>query len=197
MDKKQKEIILAPILIVIAIISVSLTIKKATRYSPRSVPAQNLAVEPTNQPRIDIKDKLISPSILTFPTGTEKQTLPKAKEETEEVKYNVENLVWGRDPFVLDKATLFSSDLNQGRVAKLEQLSRLKLTGMIISADKPADSIAIINGENFKVGDSISGFLLKEIKQNSVTLYADNEDYELNLWEEEVGKDQAPANQPK
>ncbi len=106
--------------------------------------------------------------------------------------YNVEKASWGRDPFVLDKASLFSPGIDQDKAAKMEQLTRLKLTGMIVSDENRRDSIAVINGENLKIGDVVSGFILKEIKQNSVILEWGNEDFELKLWEEEAEKKQEP-----
>ena len=183
-NKRQMELIVAPIVVVIAIILVISTFKKTSgpkNQEAAGMPAgESMPAEARGNPV-----KLPGDTVFASRPGD-------GFAQDSNKKYNVEKIPWGRDPFVLDKASLFSPGMDQDKAAKIEQLSRLKLTGMIISAGNLRDSIAVINGENLKIGDVISGFILKEIKQNSVILEWGNENFELKLWEEEVGKKQEP-----
>ncbi|MBU2541578.1 MAG: general secretion pathway protein GspB [Candidatus Omnitrophica bacterium] len=171
MDKQQKELIIAVIVVTIAIIAVFATIKKFTRsrpQRPKSAPAQ-------------VIDKDESSKELVYFKTSVKDTAKK------EDVYDVKDLDWGRDPFVLDKRSLGGSS-DQNWVAKMEQISKLELSGMIISEDNPKDSIAVINEENLKAGDKISGFTIKDIRANFVVLESGGEKFMLRLWEEESEK---------
>lgn len=180
MDKHQKELVIAVVLVLIAIIMAIFAGGKIMRALPKRSASVPVDIEPMAALDVPL-DSLASFEQLA-PIGT------KAGQNTVK-EYNIEELAWGRDPFVFDKAMLFTTQTNQSHVAKLEQLSRLKLTGMIISDDKPQDSIAVINGENLKVGEKIMGFALKEIRANSVILEWDSEEFLLQLWEEETQKE--------
>lgn len=182
MERGKKELILAPILVIIAIVFVLSTVKKVMRsFPPRRVGMPTLAI-----------DKLKSSPDTSLPLSLPKpqETIPLEinTEPAQESTLDIESLNWGRDPFAFDLSLLFNSETDQGHLAKLEQLSRLKLSGMIISKDNPQDSIAVINGENLKSGEMISGFILKEVKPNSVVLAWDGEEFTLMLWEEEQQK---------
>ncbi|MEW6008557.1 MAG: hypothetical protein AB1629_02865 [Candidatus Omnitrophota bacterium] len=183
MDKEKKELILAPILVIIAILFVLSTVKKVMR----SFPQRKVGMP---SPAVIDKSKLQKHTPVPLSPPRFEKVVPSEinAAPAEEAKFDIDTIDWGRDPFTFDLALLFSSDKDQGHLAKLEQLSRLKLTGMIISKDNPKDSIAVINGENLKVGEMISGFILKEVKTNSVVLAWDSEEFTLMLWEEESQK---------
>ncbi len=183
MDRGKKELIMAPILVIIAIVFVITTVKKVTRSLPRRI----TGMPSPAMDKIELLKDVFSP--LNSP-GSKENVGPESDTEAVlvDAKSDIETLAWGRDPFDFDLLLLFSSDKDQGHLAKLEQLSRLKLTGMIVSKGNPQDSIAVINGENLKVGEGISGFILKEVRPNSVVLAWDNEEFTLMLWEEEQQK---------
>ena len=186
MDKKQKEIIAAVALVVIAIVAFLLAAGKIMRSSPR---------RGGGAPKIDAK---LPPLSETVSGGTELSKSGAASSQGAVQKekvaiYNVEDMPWGRDPFVFDRAFIFTPGTGQTRAAKEEQLASLKLAGIIISTDKPQDSIAVINGENLKVGEKIGGFILRDIKTNSVTLEWENEEFTLPLWSEETQREGPPV----
>jgi hypothetical protein len=181
MDKHQKELIAAVVLVIIAFLMVVMTAQKCSRSLSRSPQTAQILTTDATAPSVPL-DTGLSKAVL----GSEPKSLARASQATTDI----EKLPWGRDPFVFDKAILYSPGVDQNRITKLEQLSRLKLTGMILSEDKPSDSIAVINGENLKIGDKVAGFTIREIKTNYVVLDRDNESFILNLWEEEPSKEQ-------
>ncbi len=176
MDKQQKELIIAIAVVIIAITMVFGTIKKVIRHRPRRGRASAVTVTDIASGKDRILSSLEEPKVIIK---------GQAKDIDKDSAYDVRDLDWGRDPFVLDLPSLFSTSLEQSWTAKMEQISRLQLSGMIISESNLKDSIAVIDGENLKVGDKISGFVIKEIRSNFVILESGNENFILRLWEEE------------
>lgn len=189
MDKRQIEIIAAPIVIIIAIIFVVSVVGKVSRTRPGKT---SVVMKEGITPSLGSSGKEIVFKDSTFVPNQLSDFALKDKKTSEA---DIAQLPWGRDPFILDKAVLFSPGMDQDKASRYEVLSKLKLTGMIISEEDPKDSIAVINGENLKVGNTISGFILKEIRQDSVLFDWNNTEFELKLWEEEAQKGQVPANQ--
>lgn len=182
-DRRKIELIVAPIVVIVALILVFSTFNKVSgpKRQEAGVPtSESLTAEAT-------KSYEKFPSAMVF---ADNPAAASAQDKSKE--YDLDKISWGRDPFVLDKASLLSPGMDQDKAAKMEQLAKLKLTGMIISDENRRDSIAVINGENLKIGDVVSGFILKEIRQDSVLLEWGNEDFELRLWEEEAEKKQEP-----
>ena len=173
MDKKQKELIIASFVVIIALIMVFSTIKKAGGSKSKK-PVAAISVEGQSS-RGDFSYLESETSYVRRDASTKTRRASS---------YNVEELDWGRDPFVIDKAKLLEST-GQSWAVKLEQLSRLKLTGMMVSGDTPEDSIAVINGEDLKIGDNIFGFIIKDIRSNFVVLESGSQKFMLRLWEEE------------
>ena len=170
----QKEMIIAPIVVIIAIAMIFFTVKKAVRNRPRRIEGTSAT---------DIKAVLPADSDLTPREGLKEITKDRLKESAEVGEYNVEDLPWGRDPFGLGRK---KSGEGQNLMRKKELLAQLKLIGIITSFDNPQDSIAVINGENLKIGEMISIFILKEIKSSFIILESDNDKFILRLWEEEI-----------
>ncbi len=64
-----------------------------------------------------------------------------------------------------------------------EDDNALRLEGIMY--DRKGDSIAIINGELVRVGETIGDALLTSIEENKVTIIKDNQKTELELRREE------------
>ncbi|HTL70517.1 MAG TPA: hypothetical protein VL404_04410 [Candidatus Eisenbacteria bacterium] len=141
------------------------------------------------------KDLLIAGAlVLTFlgimakGTGPKKRPLPAAasqpaaapadlsflqtvrrNEELREAQAAVWEKPWKRDPFL--------SEASASAVA-----SRLKLDGIVWDEKAP---YAMINGKVVKVGDTIEGYRILEIKPGAVVLWSDGGQFnELKLFEE-------------
>ena len=81
-----------------------------------------------------------------------------------------------RDPF-------FALVDQNGRYRSGQELAyyskNLKLSGILW--DPRGASSAVINGEVVKLGDSVAGFVLKEVTENSVTVSKDAQEYVIRL----------------
>ena len=110
-----------------------------------------------------------------------KTTVIQEKKETD---------VWKRDPFIIIEKDL--ADIERKFSAKTElkrpELSQLKLTGIIFAKEKSADNYAVITDQLLRVGDQIFGFKVIEIRPNSVILKWENQEFILELWQEEKPK---------
>ncbi len=79
---------------------------------------------------------------------------------------------WGRDPFL---AKLEEPEAAGSRVGDLE------LTGIVWDEKMP---YAMVSGKVMKVGDSLEGHMVVEIRQSSIVLYSDDGQFvELHLFE--------------
>lgn len=95
---------------------------------------------------------------------------------------------WKRDPFIILEKDL--ADLEKkfsGRIKpEKPELSQLKLTGIIYSKDRSQENYAVISGELLRVGDEFLGFKIAQILPNSVIIKWENQEFILELWQEEV-----------
>ncbi|NQS99785.1 MAG: hypothetical protein HQ595_01775 [Candidatus Omnitrophica bacterium] len=82
----------------------------------------------------------------------------------------------GRDPFfsLVDKHGKYLSVSNLGY-----SFDKLNLSGILWDAQ--GDSSALINNEIFSAGDSVDGFRIKEITQNSVIVDKDGREHTINV----------------
>ena len=169
MDKNVTKIIVAVLLVIIVIFTVTNSLKKskAKKQEAMSLPTQEAVLVPGEE----TSPKQIVPVVAPIKT-----TVIPEKKETDE---------WGRDPFIIiekDLVDLERKFSGKGPVKKPE-LSQLKLTGIILSKEKPPE--AIISGELYKIGDAVMGFKISEIKSNSVILKWENQEFVLELWKKE------------
>jgi len=56
-----------------------------------------------------------------------------------------------------------------------------------VAIDSKGARVAILNGEMIKEGDTSGRVALKKIAENSVTLSIDNDEYTINMYEEDKG----------
>lgn len=84
-----------------------------------------------------------------------------------------------RDPFI----PLVGKGMRLLVPQEAKSIENIILEGIIF--DPEQDSLAIINGEIFKEGDSIGGFILSEVTKKSIILTKDEKDYTITLIEEE------------
>ena len=84
-----------------------------------------------------------------------------------------------RDPFI----PLIGEGVRLLIPQEIKSIEEITLEGIIF--DQQQGSLVIINGEVFKQGELIAGFMLKEIKQDLIILTRDNKNYIVNLIMEE------------
>jgi len=170
MDKNVTKIIVAVLLIIIAIFTVTNSLKKskAKKQEFINLPTQEVVLAPKEE---------VSPK-KTGVSAPVKTTVIQEKKETD---------VWKRDPFIIIEKDL--ADIERKFSAKTElkrpELSQLKLTGIIFAKENSADNYAVITDQLLRVGDQIFGFKVKEIRPNSVILKWENQEFILELWQEE------------
>ena len=95
---------------------------------------------------------------------------------------------WKRDPFIIlekDLADLERKFSAKGQKAKKPELSQLILTGIIYSEKNPSESYAMISGELLRAGDKFLGFKIHKILPNSVIIKWENQEFILELWQEQ------------
>ena len=80
----------------------------------------------------------------------------------------------GRDPFL----PLIGQDVEIADISDLN-IGELKLEGIIY--DPAQGSLAMINGEVYRQFEFIGGFEVREIREDEVRLYRDNNTYTLTL----------------
>lgn len=106
--------------------------------------------------------------------------LTTAWAETDSSDFSAQN-TWGRDPFTaaeLDMVTIES--VAEGEVSEEEPVSKkdFSLTGILKRGDR---SIAIIDRQLVRKGDTIEGFEVFEIENEKVVLKQNDEELELRL----------------
>ena len=84
-----------------------------------------------------------------------------------------------RDPFI----PLIGKGMRFLVPQEAKSIENIILEGIVF--DPEQGSLAIINGEVFKEGDSIGGLILSEVTKKSVVLTKDEKDYTITLIEEE------------
>ena len=84
-----------------------------------------------------------------------------------------------RDPFI----PLVGKGMRLLVPQEAKSIENIVLEGIVF--DPEQGSLAIINGEIFKEGDSMGGFILSEVTEKSVILTKDEKDYTVVLVEEE------------
>ena len=171
MDKNITKVIVAFVLVVFAIFMITRLMKgsKARRIDIVSLPVQGVNLSTPEETNI----KPIESQAVVSQTG-----IIKEKKGTDD---------WKRDPFIIIEKDL--ADLERKFSAKDEfkkpELSQLKLTGIIFSKEKSADNYAVISDQLLKVGDQIMGFKVAEVRPNSVILKWENQEFILELWQEQ------------
>jgi len=84
-----------------------------------------------------------------------------------------------RDPFI----PLIGKGMRFLVPQEAKSIENIILEGIVFDPER--GSLAIINGEVFKEGDSIGGLILSEVTKKSVVLTKDEKDYTITLIEEE------------
>ena len=84
-----------------------------------------------------------------------------------------------RDPFI----PLVGKGMRLLVPQEAKSIENIILEGIVF--DPEQGSLVIINGEIFKEGDSIGGFILSKVTRKSVILTKDEKDYTIILIEEE------------
>jgi len=84
-----------------------------------------------------------------------------------------------RDPFIPLVGKGMRLLVPQG----VKSIENIILEGIVFDSEQ--GSLAIINNEIFKEGDSIGGFILSEVTKKSIILTKEEKDYTITLIEEE------------
>lgn len=103
--------------------------------------------------------------------------------ETKRERFIYEDKGW-RDPFVpiVTKSGKVLSGLSDVRVKR--SVKTVSLEGIIFASE--GGSLALIDGEPYRVGDKVEGFEVKKIQPERVILEVDGEEFVLELIKEEI-----------
>lgn len=103
---------------------------------------------------------------------------PSLLKAQEKLKYEPKG---NRDPFI---ALVGSGGEYLGASGKIKSLADIKLEGIIW--DPKGGHLAVINGEVVKEGDDLDGVKIDKIYSKKITILIEDEEFTLNLVEEEV-----------
>lgn len=160
-DKDKQQKILAVVLLVFLGLLILWNVKRQMGRRlprPQAPPPSVTRVEPSPPPLV------VSPA-------------PESSEIPSDELSKKSALTWKRDPFLLGLG-------EEGSVPTLQ----LKVSGIIYDEERPEATYAIINGEVFRIGDTIQGIKVIDIQPDFVRLLKFNQDVFLYLYEKEGKK---------